>query len=231
MRRPLALAFALVAALVVAPEAAARIEGPCTATIAGRDVITRDTGAFSDSIRIDRDDLASVTMGADEPIDRLEVELEFAGIRWTVHDLESTGNSWASEVPVADYAEYGIGLYKVVASSTGAGFTCEAAALVKVEGETLDPLTTIAGAIGLALAIFGLFGVLAIAARVGHSGRTQVVLGPLLGAIFGAGVGVLLQQFGVIYPTTAVAIGFVAAGAAVGFGLSLIGIRATPPVP
>ena len=228
MHRRLVLALVLLTTLVAAPEAAARIDGDCQASIAGQDVTSRETGAFSNAIRVDRNDLAAVTMTADQPIGRLKVELEFAGVRWAVHDRATSGTTWSSEVPVEDYNQYGIGLYKVVATSTGTGFTCEAAALISVEGEELDPLATVAGAIGLTLAIIGAFGLLAIALKVGHGRSAQVLLGAFLGAMLGAGVGVLLQQFSVIYPTMGIAIAFAAAGAGLGFVLSLVGIRSTP---
>jgi len=228
MHRRLVLALVLLLTLVAAPEAAARIDGDCQAEIAGQDVTSKETGAFSKPIAVNRNSLAAVMMTADQPIQRLKVELEFAGVRWAVHDRPTTGTTWSSEVPVEDYNQYGIGLYKVVGTSIGAGFTCEAAALIDVRGEELDPLTTVAGVGGLALAIIGSFGMLALALRVGHGRGAQVLLGVFLGALLGAGVGVLLQQFGVVYPTVPVAIVTVGAGVAVGFLLSVVGLRTTP---
>ena len=228
MHRRLVFAFVLLFTLVAAPEAVARIDGDCQASIAGQDVTSKETGAFSNPIAVDRNDLAAVRMSADQPIQRLKVELEFAGVRWAVHDRPTTGTTWSSEVPVADYNEYGIGLYKVVATSIGAGFTCEAAALIDVQGDELDPLATVAGVGGLTLAIVGLFGLLAIALNTGRGRSAQVLLGVFLGAMFGAGVGVLLQEFGVVYPTVPVSIAIVAAGIGVGFLLSVVGLRTTP---
>jgi len=82
MHRRLVFALVLFSTLVAAPEAAARIDGDCQARIADQDVTSRETGAFSDAIEVDRNDLAAVTMSADQPIQRLKVELEFAGVRW-----------------------------------------------------------------------------------------------------------------------------------------------------
>jgi hypothetical protein len=228
MHRRLVFALVLLSMLVAAPEAAARIDGDCQARIADQDVTSKETGAFSDAIVVDRNDLAAVSMSADQPIQRLKVELEFAGVRWAVHDRPTTGTTWSSEVPVENYNQYGIGLYKVVGTSIGAGFTCEAAALISVEGEELDPLVTVAGAIGLALAIIGLFGLLAIALRVGHGRSAQVLLGVFLGAMLGVGIGVLLQQFSVVYPTVPISIAIVGAGVIFGFLLSVVGLRTTP---
>ena len=218
------LALAALAALTVAPTAAGVTEGPCTARIAGEDVGDRQVGATSDPIVVSKDRPVSVTMSSDREITRLKVELEFAGMRWTVHDRPTTGKSWASEVRVDDYATYGLGVYKIVASSEGPGFTCSGAALVSVEGEdSLAPLATPVGLAGLALALIGSLGALALALRVGQS-RTSPVFGALLGAIFGIGVVILLQQFSVVYPTLALTGAIVAGGAVLGFAIGLFGI-------
>jgi hypothetical protein len=224
MLRRTAAAFVALVALVAAPEAAATIEGPCTAEIAGQDIAGRDVGATSDAIVVSRDRPVSVTMSSEQPIQRLKVEIEFSGIRWTVHDRPSTGTSWASEVPVDDYATYGLGLYKVVGSSVGQGFTCSGAALIEVVGDhPLDPLSTFAGIGGLALALIGALGILAVAARVGRT-AVSPIFGAFLGAVLGLGVAVLFQQFSVVYPTIGVTAALLAVGAVLGALLSLFGL-------
>jgi len=230
MPRRLRLAIALtglvsLAALAASSEATARIDGPCTGSIGGQDVSERDTGPLSDPIEVDDDSPVSVTMQSEQPIDRLKVEIEFAGMQWTVHDRPSQGTSWISEVPVHDYAVYGIGLYKVIATSTGQGFTCTGEALVNVEGdEPLDPLVTIAGLAGLALSLIGIFGVLAVALKAGRTGAVPIVGSAFFGLLLGAGVGVLLQQFSVVYPTLGVAGALLAGGAALGLLFTLFGL-------
>ena len=208
MPRGLAILVVVLSALLalsVAPAAPATIKGPCTGRIAGQDVAPLLTGPLDDAIVVHKDSLVSVTMSSERPLTRLKVEIEFAGQRWTVHERPTIGTSWVSEVPVDDYAIYGIGLYKIVASSEGQGFTCTGAALVSVEGDQeLDALKTVAGIAGFTLALFGFLGVLAVAARVGKS-RSAPFLGIIAGAVLGVGVTVLLQQFSVAYPTVGVA--------------------------
>lgn len=224
MPRRLAIALVALLALAAAPQASASLVGPCTAEIAGQDAAPLMTGPLEDPLTVDRDGLVSVTMSSERPLTRLHVELEFAGIRWTVHDRATDGTRWASEVPVDDYGVYGMGLWKVVASTQGAGFSCEATALISVEDDhPLDPLATISGLGGLGLALTGLLGMLAVAARIGKS-RAAPFSGLLLGALLGAGVGVLLQQFSVVYPTAGVAGGLVATGAALGLAFSIFGL-------
>jgi hypothetical protein len=229
LRRAVAVAVTALAAavsLAVAAPAGAVSEGPCVVTIAGENVGAREVGAFSDPIVVSKDRPVSVTMTATRPLTQLKVELEFAGIRWTVHDRPSTGTSWASEVPVNDYASYGLGLYKIIGSASGPGITCSGAALVDVQGEgSLEALATPLGLMGLALALFGALGALALALRVGQT-RVSPIATALLGAVFGLGIVVLLQQFAVAYPTLWLTVGIMGVSALVGFAIGLFGIAA-----
>jgi hypothetical protein len=211
--------------LAAAPDAEARIDGPCTATFGGQDVSERDTDALADPIEVEDDSPMSVLMTSEQEITRLKLEVEFSRARWTVQDRTSTGNRWASEVPVHDYADYGIGLYKVIARSYGQGFTCTAAALVDVKGDDeLDPLITVAGLVGLTLSLIGVFGVLAVAVSSGHTGAVPVVTSGFFGLLLGGGVAVLLQQFSVLYPTLGILGGLLAGGAALGLVFTLFGL-------
>jgi hypothetical protein len=194
-----ALALAGLSAIVTA-SAAAEISGPCTASIAGQSVRDRGTSARSDAISVSNDSVVPVTMRAAQSISHLKIEIEFAGFRWTVHDKPSHGNSWASTVPVNDYANYGVGLYKVIGSSSGVA-SCSGAALVSVNG---NPLTTVAGVVGLVAALAGLGGIAAMVAmtmRAGAIGFGKTAFGAVFGIIAGLGLAVLLQEYSVVYPT------------------------------
>jgi hypothetical protein len=210
-------ALAVVAGLVAPQSALAEIEGPCQATVAGQNVATRDTSATGEPIKVREEARVPVTMTSQRPITSLKVELEFAGIGWTVHDEPTEGTSWARTVDVGDYSKYGVGLYKVVGTSGGQGFSCTGAALVEVDG---SPLTTIAGLVGLGLAVVGGLGVLWVAFR-GPGGAP--LLGMILGVLLGAGAGVLLQQFAIVYPTMIVALIALGGGAALGLLMGVFG--------
>jgi hypothetical protein len=206
----------LASCLAFVPAAGATIEGPCTATIAGQNVADRGTSATSDPITVAEDSKVRVTMASARQITQLKVELEFAGIRWTVYDEPTSGRTWSKEVAVDDYATYGVGLYKVIGSSSGPGLSCSGAALVKVEGSAL---TTVAGLVGLGLAIIGGVAVLLLMLR-GRGSGASLVLGTVFGALFGIGLCVLFQEFSLLYPTLVVAIVMVAGGAVLGLVLS-----------
>jgi hypothetical protein len=221
MHRRLAIAFVVILALAAAPEALATIDGPCDATIAGEDVVARDTYATSEAISVPQTGAVAVTITAERPIDRLKLDFEFAGFRYTAYDEPTTVKSSTGVVPVDEYATYGIGLYKIVGTATGEGFTCEATALVDVQG---NPLETALGAIGVALVIVGGLGVISFLLRGGRPGFAML-LASFLGIVLANGIGILLQQYGLFYPTRVATILVLVGGAVVGFLAGVLGSR------
>jgi hypothetical protein len=89
------------------------------------------------------------------------VKLEpIGGVAFTADEGTDDGNGWSGTVEVADYATYGVGIYKMTGEATGPG-ACSGTAYVNVTGK--NPLTTVAGAVGLGLTAVGAFGVAASA--------------------------------------------------------------------
>jgi len=152
-RARLLAGLGLVAAVVVLPAAAAGavISGPCTGTIKGEDVAPLSASDPKDAIEVGAKEDVVVGATSQQQIDRYAVQLEFAGVHWTVAEGTVDGTSWSRTVNVSDYARYGAGLYRIHGVSEGAA-ACDGAALVKVSG---SPLGTIAGLGGLALAGIG----------------------------------------------------------------------------
>jgi hypothetical protein len=198
-------------AAIVVPSAAAELSGPCNATINGQNVKGRPTEALSNAIVVANDAVVPVTMSAGSQISHLKIQIEFAGMRWTVRDKASHGKSWASNVDVGKYAKYGVGLYKVIGSSSG-GASCSGTALVKVKG---NPLTTVAGIVGLIATLMGL--------GAGAIGVGRSIGGLLAGLIAGLGLAVLMQEYGLVYPTPMAAIATVGFAGVFGLGLAVIG--------
>lgn len=222
LRIPFAAIAMLTIAAVVVPSAAAEISGPCNATINGQSVKDQGTGALDDAITVEKDAVVPVAMSAGSEISHLKIQIEFAGFSWTVRDKASHGKSWASDVKVKNYAKYGVGLYKVVGSSSG-GVSCSGSALVKVKG---NPLSTLAGIVGLVAALGGIAGVagaLGLAVHTGAMGFGKSLLGLLAGLIGGLGLGVLLQQYALVYPTAGATAVFLGGGALAGVGLTFLG--------
>jgi hypothetical protein len=212
----------LAVAAIVVPSAAAEISGPCQATINGQSVKDQGVGALDSAIAVEKDAVVPVTMSAGSEISHLKIQIEFAGFSWTVRDKASHGKSWSSDVKVKNYAKYGVGLYKVIGSSSG-GVSCSGSALVKVKG---NPLTTVAGIVGLIAAALGLGGIAAAVMttmKAGSIGIGRSIGGLVAGLVAGLGLAVLLQQFGLVYPTPAAAIAAVGFGGLFGLGLAVIG--------
>jgi len=147
--------FAVVAPLTASAPAGAEVSGNCTATIAGTSVGSVSSSKVGDAIKVNKDDVVQVGAQSSAPIDGYKVQMEFAGIRWTVAKGKGDGNSWSKQVKVKTYSRYGVGLYKVIGVSSGAG-ACTGAALVNVTGKS--PLSTAAGQAGLVLAALGVLG-------------------------------------------------------------------------
>lgn len=165
----------LAAAVLVAPVvlaalpsdgAAAQVTGGCSATIAGQDVGAARSARSA--IEVGADDTITVSGSAPGPITGYEVYLSFGGIRFPAASGEVTDNdtSYTTEVNVADYAVYGVGLYRVEAETTGT--PCSTWAYVKVTDRF--PLFTVAGAIGGAMTAGGFLGMLRAAMRSGPKG-------------------------------------------------------------
>ena len=148
-------ALTVLLAVVLGYDAAsAEVDEGCEATLAGEDVGSRSSTDINDAIEVGAKDTVSVSGTSDAPIDGYRVEMEFfGGISWEVAADDTEGNSWSDEVDVADYARYGVGLYRVRAVTTGEG-ACSGAVLVEITGKS--PLTTAAGIGGIVVGVGGL---------------------------------------------------------------------------
>src|SRR5262249_5446468 len=157
--------------------------------------------------------------------------------RFTVARGTSNGPTWSRSVNVKTYAKLGVGLYKVI----GVGGPCSGAALVKVTGKSpLTTVAGIAGValtalggvgvvisalravrlpankLGRFISFMSLPAMFAVgtgvaAPPVGFRPRISI-FGIISGAIGGLGVGLLLQEYAVIYPTRNSALAVIVAG-------------------
>lgn len=131
--------------------AAASMTGPCTATVNGSDVGALSASSPSSAIRVEKSDTLSAQAQSSGSVGSYRIQLEYAGIRWTVAKGEADNNSWSRDVKVADYARYGAGLYRVHGVSTGAA-ACDGSVLIRVGG---SPFATPAGLVGTGLVALG----------------------------------------------------------------------------
>src|SRR4051812_30631061 len=151
------LLLLLVGGLMVltAAPASAAVTGPCESTVAGHRVRPLSETDPDDAIDVGSDDVVKVAATASSPITSYDVEMEYAGFTWRVAKGDTNGTSWQRDVKVADYARFGVGLYKVRAVSHGVD--CTGAALIRITGRS--PLTTVAGGGAAAVAAAALVGV------------------------------------------------------------------------
>jgi hypothetical protein len=204
------------ASLLAAAPAGAEMSGPCTATIGGENVAELSTGPTSTPVKVKKDDEVLVTMRSDRQMTHLTITLKVARASWEVEDKDVSTNRWTESIAVNDYATYGVGLYEVEGVGTGTGFSCTGTGLVEVEG---SPFATVAGWVGVGLTVIGVAGLVGATrgAFRGTRGRLGTgLLGLLAGLVGATGIGVLLQQFSVLYPTSTLAIVVAGIGILVG---------------
>lgn len=165
--KAMAVLFALGTAVGIAAPAGAEVSGGCTASLAGQDVSPRSSTKASDAIDVNPTDQIVASSTSPAAIDGYKVQLEMGGFKWTIAKGAASGNSWSRAVSVSKYASHGVGLYKVIGSSTGAG-ACTGAVLVNVKGKS--PLSTTAGLVGMAMTGIGGAGLVASAVRAVRKG-------------------------------------------------------------
>jgi hypothetical protein len=223
--------LALAGAGALAAGAGASIDGPCTASIAGTSVNGLGATSAGDAIRVGNDAQIPVTMTASTSIDQLKVRISLAGLGYDAKNGPANGTSWTRTVNVKDYARWGVGLYQVTGSSTGAGLACSGTALVRVEG---NPLSTPAGWAGVGLSALGALGLVGVAlsALRGGGRLSTSLVGLFAGLAAALGVTVLLQQYSVLFPTGPIALLALALGAVVGvgvpFAMHVVGAHGAP---
>ena len=159
--------------------AGAAAEPGCAATINGLDAYSASSP--SDAIVLAKDQQVDVSGSVASGPVTYSVEMEFAGIGWSVADGSANGNVWSDTLEVNKYTKYGVGLYKVrVVASNAAGDTCRLTTYVNVDGGVLSGT---AGKVGV--------GVLAVggAALVGSSIAAAFgsASGPAAGKLFRIG--------------------------------------------
>jgi hypothetical protein len=150
---------------LVAPASDVRaddVSEECTATINGVDVSVLNTP--DNALEVDYDDILTVTVVAPSPFISHKVKMAFSDLfKWTVSDEtdDGTETSYTTTVKVADYADFGTGLYKVTATGVLDNWdTCSTVAFINVGGEGF--LSTVFGPIVLIMAILPALGLLLI---------------------------------------------------------------------
>jgi hypothetical protein len=150
------------------PAALAEVEGSCTITMNGVDANTLSTPG--DALEVGENDTIAIEATSETgKFTGHTVYLEYGGIKWKVDEAVDDGKSWTGSVDVADYAKYGVGLYKVSGESTGV--ECSGWAFINVSG---NPLGTAAGAAAAGATAIGGALVVGSAMRASRRPRKKV---------------------------------------------------------
>lgn len=214
----LTLAAALLAVGATALPAGAAVTGGCTVTINGKNVNTAHSPGTA--FEFTEDEVVRVVGTSSAPVESYDIDMVYGLFTYPAKSGAPTGDDtvWAGAVKLGDYTRYGVGIYRVEGSSSGAA-PCSGWAYIKITGPF--PLTTVAGGTAAILTVVGIAG-MASAVRPPKSqkpGRGHRWRGSLFGLLAGAGVAVLLQQFGVVPMTPEVMVGVPLGTAMVGLAL------------
>lgn len=184
----------------------------CTATLDGADLAQADSPGRA--VEVDADATVKVAGTAPGPVAAYQVFLDIGPLTFKISEGAGNGDKWSGTAEIKKYAKFGVGLYKVSAKTTGT--VCAGNAYIRVTGRMA--LLTVAGATGSALALLGAAGATYTGLR---RARGRRVAGAVSGVALGLGVGVLLQQFGLVpiglLSGVVMPVGFGAAGIGLGW--------------
>jgi len=219
VRRLLALTVLLSAptvAVVGVTPGGAQSRGACVVTVKGTPTTRADTPGRA--FEFGTGDVIEVVGTSTAPVRAYDITLHYGFIGFPAKSDTPTGDDtrWSGEVQVDDYTPFGVGLYRVEGTSSGAA-PCSGWAYVRITGPF--PLATVAGAVAAVLAGVGIVGALTALRPTGRPGRGHRVRGPLFGAVGGTGIAVLLQQFAVVPMSALLMIAAPVVGALVGLAL------------
>jgi hypothetical protein len=228
MRRAFALlglsaSFVVAWMAMLAPQAVATVEGPCTASIGGEDVTTGHDDPGS-AVSLPSGESVPVAGTAQGRVTDLTytVHVAGAGVQVGTVTLSDDGRSWTGAVDLEEISNATVGVFEVTASVQTEAGDCSGVAFVCIEGRT--PFTTAAGAGAAALGVGGgiLLALSLVKAR-GMGSARSALQGFAGGATAGLGGAVLLQQFCTLPLSAASAAGIPASlGAAGAVGASLL---------
>jgi hypothetical protein len=230
MRRMIVLLLATAGTLLAWPGPAGAAESSCLVTVAG--VNTSRAATPQTPIEVTTEAPMVMRGRSQADVAGVEIQLELAGVRWTLSTPLIKGRTWVGTVQIQSYSRVGTGLYKVVAKSVGPG-GCTRHAFIRLTGQS--PLSTIAGLVGAGAALVGgvlllLSALLAMRRREELTRtlwlegttryRPRVSPAGILGGLFLAGgVVILVQQYAVAYPTLLIAVASAALGILAGMAV------------
>jgi hypothetical protein len=214
--RRLAVGLAVLSLLLVFPAgAAATVNGGCTAE--GHASISSGVDLTTEPVwHLRSDETAGGTGSSPTTMTSATLSAYALGIAIEIAGGRGNGDTTGSvdSVSLDTFGRLGK-VFVVAGSATGQGASCDGQVLIVLDD--VDALFTVLGGGGLALAILAL-AVILMATR--SKGCAPKLLATIFGGLGGIGLGLSLEQFQVINPTTPVGLAIVVVGALLGFFLS-----------
>jgi putative component of membrane protein insertase Oxa1/YidC/SpoIIIJ protein YidD len=132
------------------------VTGGCSATVNGQDAsaLTSDHPLVVHKHESVSFDGTAPAAGPNDPNNtdiKVDIIEGIGGVTSSNHP--GHGPHWGGQIAVDDYLKYGVGLYHVTGTATGAGFSCAGDGYVRLEDG--DPITKPVGAAATALAAIG----------------------------------------------------------------------------
>lgn len=227
MRRlTLAALIAAALAFVVPPPARAATTGGCTVILAGIDLTRAPTPQTA--IPVSSDAAIEIRVTSPVAVTEHSTSIQVAGITWQLAHFLGGGTTFTDSIQIQSYSHVGSGLYRVI-ERTNSTQPCEASGFIRVSGPATAKIATWVGIILLLLGALALTIGITIRSSDRMAFRTQAweegsvrvrprpAPLPLIGGLVAAPAALLvLQQFGVLYPTLLITVITVVAGGAVG---------------
>lgn len=215
-RGSVAAASAFVLFLVLAGPVAATVTPPCSAT--GTSSSAPDIDLTTTTVwHLKSSDTAGGHGGSTVAMKSAAVSAFALGIGIPIASGSGTGDTAGSVqgVSLSTFAILGR-RFVVSGSASGDGGGCSGS--IEIILDDVNPVLTALGGGGLLLALIGLLAVV-LGARSG-GGIGSRILAAVFGGLGGAGLGVALEQFGVLDPRAVVGLGLVVVGALLGLLLT-----------
>lgn len=161
MNRFLMAVLFLAAVAWFAPAGQADVDGECFATLNGDAIAGRSGSDAGDAFHVGKNGTINLTISSTEPVRAFRIDMEYGFGRFNLHDESfprpAPVQNRTGSFQVADFAQYGSGIYRIVTTIETTSDDCTVVALVAVDG---NPLTTLVGAAALGGAVLGLAGLI-----------------------------------------------------------------------
>ena len=145
-------------ALCLVPGSSASVDGPCSATVDGKDISSLSASDPADAISVKPDDVLAYSFSASAPVTSHDASAIIGPYMLQLDEATETGDAMSTSgtFDVAQVSDLAVGLYAVSAHAELAdGSTCTGEFLLRIEGSALSTKAGVASAAAVVLASGG----------------------------------------------------------------------------